>query len=323
MKAACEAFGVARSTHYRRRKTPSSTASARPRRARSRSPRALKPAEQRHVLEVLRAEEYVDKAPETVFAELLDQGTYLCSARTMYRLLSANNEVRERRDQRRHPTYARPELLATAPRQVWSWDISFLRGPKRGCYYHLYVVMDIFSRYVVGWTLQPFESGEVACELIKNACKRENITSDIADNGAAMTSTALLNLFHELGITSSFIRPSVSNDNCYSEALFRTCKYRPSYPDRFRDFDDALAWCKMFFSWYNQEHRHSGIAYLTPAWVHFGKDDDVTARRAVTLAEAYAKHPERFVARPPRPPVLPTAVYINPPLPTGDNAQIQ
>ena len=187
--------------------------------------------------------------------------------------------------------------------------------------------MDIFSRYVVGWTLQRFESGEVACQLIEDACKRENIVPDHltvhADNGAAMTSTPLLNLFHELGITPSYIRPRVSNDNCYSEALFRTCKYRPSYPNRFFDFDDALAWCKMFFSWYNQEHRHSGIAYLTPEWVHLAKADEVTARRAVTLAKAYAQHPERFVARPPRPPVLPAAVYINPPLSTSDNAQVQ
>lgn len=322
-KEACEALDVARSTQYRRRRPKP----ANRRRARPRPPRALKPAEVEHVLEVLHSEEFVDKAPTTVWAELLDQGVYLCSPRSMYRFLDQRAEVKERRAQRRLPQYTRPELMATGPRQVWSWDITFLRGPVRGRYYYLYVLMDIFSRYVVGWTLQNVECGEAARDLIRDACLHEGIEPGMltihADNGAAPTAMPVVNLFDRLGVTESRIRPHVSNDNCFSESLFRTCKYRPGYPDRFPAFAEAYTWCESFFDWYNLEHRHSGIAYLTPVVVHSGQAHAVITRRAAVLSAAYDRHPERFVSGPPSPPELPTAVYINPPRLMLENEQLQ
>ncbi|MBK8101376.1 MAG: transposase [Planctomycetes bacterium] len=266
----------------------------------------------------LNCDEHADLPVRQVFACLLDQGVYLCAIRTMYRLLARNAAVRERRDQLRHPTYKRPELRATAPNQVWSWDITKLLGPEKWTYYHLYVLLDIFSRYVVGWMVASCESAELAKRLIGEAYERQGITPGQivvhADRGASMTSKPLALLYADLGINQSHSRPHVSNDNPYSEALFKTGKYRPDFPDRFGSIEHARTYCGSLFDWYNHQHYHTGIALLTPAVVHHGRVDDVLAVRNDALARAYADHPERF-ARAPRAKRPPPAVWINPPHP--------
>jgi transposase InsO family protein len=266
----------------------------------------------------LNSERFVDRAPRAVYATLLDEGIQLCHWRTMYRLLHADAATRERRAIRRHPVYARPELLATAPRQVWSWDITKLRGSQPGSWYNLYVVIDIFSRMIVGWLLAEREDASLAERLIADACTREGIEPQQltvhADRGAPMTSKLVAELLLDLGVTRSHSRPSVSNDNPYSEAQFKTMKYGPSYPERFRSLEEAQAWVTTFVHWYNTEHRHSGLGLLPPTVVHSGQAGAVSAARQQTLDAAYAGHPERFVGGRPLPPPVPEKVWINPPL---------
>jgi putative transposase len=269
------------------------------------------------VLAELHSERFADASPAAVYATLLDEGTYLASQRTMYRLLTANAEVRERRNQLRHPAYARPELLATGPRELFSWDITKLRGPAKWTYYHLYVILDVFSRYVPGWMVATRESAVLAEQLIAETVEKEGIEPGQlvihADRGSSMRSKPVALLLADLGVERTHSRPHVSNDNPFSESQFRTLKYRPAFPARFGSLEDARSFCSEFFTWYNGEHRHSGIGLLTPAVVHAGLAAEVTAARAVTLSRAYEAHPERFVRHPPRPPQVPTAVWINPP----------
>ena len=259
----------------------------------------------------------MDHAPAQVYAQLLDAERYLCSERTMYRILAANREVRERRDQLRHPHYPAPELLATAPQQVWSWDITKLLGPAKWTYFYLYVILDIFSRYVVGWMVAHRESAALASKLIEQSCRRQGITPGAltlhADRGPSMTSKPVALLLSDLGVTKTHSRPYVSNDNPFSEAQFKTMKYRPEFPERFGAIQDARGFGHVFFPWYNTEHRHSGLGLLTPHEVHYGLAAQRVEARARVLAAAYAAHPERFVAGLPRPPALPTAVWINKP----------
>jgi putative transposase len=260
----------------------------------------------------------VDKAPGEVYASLLDEGTYLCSVRTMYRVLSQGREVRERRNQLRHPTYKKPELLATGPNQVWSWDITKLPGPVKWTYYYLFVILDIFSRYVVGWMLAARESSQLAQRLIRESIEKQGVSPGQlvihSDRGPSMKSHGLAQLLATLGVTKSHSRPHVSNDNPFSESHFKTVKYRPSFPDRFGSQEHALSFCREFFPWYNYEHYHSGIGMLTPAMVHYGYADLILAQRQLILDVAYLAHPERFVKGPPAPGHSPHQVWINPPI---------
>jgi len=276
----------------------------------------LSEAEQAEVMDTLHAEPFVDKAPREIWAGLLALGIYLCSIRTMYRLLAQHGELRERRNQRRHPEYRRPELLATAPLQIWSWDITLLRGPEKGIYYRLYVLLDIFSRYVVGWMLADREDAELARQFLADTFKKQGSPVGLtvhADNGPAPASESVSRLYRHLSITESHSRPHVSDDNPYSEALFKTVKYRPDFPDRFASIKAARAHCRAFFDWYNNHHFHTGIALLTPFVVHHGLVAEHQAARQEILDRAHREHPERFVHRRPIPPALPEAVYINPP----------
>jgi putative transposase len=269
------------------------------------------------VIDILHSERFVDKAPAQVWATLLDEQTYLCSPRTMYRILAEQGEVRERRNQLRHPNYTKPELLAEAPNQVWSWDITKLLGPVKWTYFYLYVILDIFSRYVVGWMVAHRESAALARRLIETACRNQRIEPGQltihADRGGAMRSKSLALLLADLGVTKTHSRPHVSNDNPFSESQFKTLKYCPQFPERFGSIQDARAFGGPFFDYYNNEHRHSGIGLMTPAAVHYGMAKQLTATRQETLLAAYRSHPERFVHRPPQPPELPRAAWINPP----------
>ena len=316
---ACAALGVARASYYRLRGHishvgPGSTSRKYPRRT---SPRALTAGERQSVLDVLHHPDHMDQAVPQVHSALLDQGTYLCSARTMYRILDAHGEVRERRDQLRHPAYAKPELLATAPNQVWSWDITKLRGPVKWSYFYLYVLLDIFSRYVVGWLVARRQSAALARQLIEHAYVQQGVVPGQVtvhgDHGAPMISKALALLLADLGITKSHSRPHVSDDNPFSEAQFKTLKYRPDYPEHFGSLEHSRVWGVQLFDWYNHRHYHSGLGWMTPADVHYGRAEAVRARRAQVLDAAYQRHPERFVRKPPTPPALPAAVWINPP----------
>jgi putative transposase len=277
----------------------------------------LSDVERKEVAEILYSERFVDKAPYEVFATLLDEGRYLCSIRTMYRILAEDQAVHERRDQLRHPSYRKPELLATAPNQVWSWDITKLLGPQKWTYYYLYVILDIYSRYVVGWMLAHREASDLASRLIRETMQKQDVGEDEltihSDRGPSMTSHTVAQLLASLGVTKSHSRPHVSNDNPFSESQFKTLKYRPEFPDRFQSYDDALTFCRPFFLWYNDEHYHSGISLLTPAALHYGQADHVLAARHDVLKAAYEKHPERFVRGCPEAQSLPEAVWINPP----------
>lgn len=315
---ACEAVGVPRASYYRRRRPSKAAVSSETKPARRPSPRALSSAENQQVLDTLHSERFVDTAPAEVYATLLDEGTHLCSTRTMYRILAAEGEVRERRNQLSHPRYTKPELLATGPNQVWSWDLTKLRARQKWTYYHLYVLLDLFSRFVVGWMLAHRECGKLAAKLIEQTCKKQGIKPGQltvhGDRGSAPKSKTVGQMFINLGVEASFSRPRVSNDNPFSEAQFKTFKYQPEYPpDRFDDFDHGLDYCRRFFDWYCNHHRHSGIAMLTPADVHYGRAEIVLAGRQRALDAAYAAHPERFVKGPPRVTPLPEAVWINPP----------
>jgi putative transposase len=277
----------------------------------------LSAEERSTVREVLTSERFQDCAPRQVYATLLDEATYLCSWRTMYRILAAADEVRERRNQLRHPTYNKPELLATQPKELWSWDITKLKGPTKWTYYYLYVILDVFSRYVVGWMISERETAELAEAFIAETCAKEGIGPDQltlhADRGSAMTSKSVAQLLADLGVVKTHSRPHVSNDNPYSEAQFKTLKYRPDFPAQFGSAADARAWAREFFQWYNHDHHHSGIGLLTPASVHTGQAVQTIAARQQVLLAAYQTHPERFVRGTPKPPALPTAVWINPP----------
>jgi putative transposase len=285
-------------------------------------PRALSVAEQAAVLDVLHSPRFQDTAPAAVYATLLDEGSYLASERTMYRLLAAEGETRPRRDQLVHPSYSKPELLATAPKQVWSWDITKLLGPAKWTYFYLYVILDIYSRYVVGWMVAHREQAELAERLIAETIAKQEIPADQltlhADRGSSMTSKPVAFLLADLGVTKTHSRPHVSNDNPFSESQFKTLKYRPGFPARFASIEEARAFCQEFFRWYNAEHRHAGIGLLAPEVVHYGQAQVTYDARSQVLATAYAAHPERFVRQVPRPPQLPTAAWINPPSPASD-----
>jgi putative transposase len=319
---ACRALGISRATLYRRRRPPALPASSSPR---PRPPRALSDAERQAVRAVLHAPRFVDLAPAEVVATLLDEGIYLASERTMYRILADAGQTGERRNQLTHPRHARPELLATRPNELWSWDITRLLGPATWTYYYLYVILDIFSRYVAGWMVAHAEQAVLAERLLAETTAKQQITPGTltvhADRGSSMTSKPVAFLLADLGVTKTHSRPHVSNDNPYSEAQFKTLKYRPGFPDRFGSIQDARAFCQQFFGWYNTEHRHSGIAMMTPQAVHYGHAAQLHQARARVLAAAYAAHPERFVRRPPAPKPLPTAVWINPPESTQEATQ--
>jgi len=322
--SACQALCVPRATLYRHRRC--SVASPDPSRRRQPSFRRVSDEERSAVLSVLHSKRFIDKSPGEVHATLLDEETYLCSERTMYRILGECDEVRERRDQLRHPNYKKPELLATAPNQVWSWDITKLRGPVKWTYYYLYVLLDIYSRYVVAWLLADRESGSHAKRMIKQAYDQQNIepgqVTIHADRGPAPAGKVVAQLLADLGLTKTHSRPHVSNDNPYSESQFKTMKYRPEFPDRFGSQPDALGFCRVFLPWYNIEHRHSGIAMLTPEMVHYGRAANVLAKRHDVLLVAYAAHPERFPNGPPRPQQLPAAAWINPPATTAATEEV-
>jgi putative transposase len=313
VRAACSALGLPRATWYRAQ-NPAVDAH---RRARAASPRALRGDERALVLEQLNSPRFADFAVPQVHATLLDEGAYLCSTRSMYRILAAAGEARERRDQLRHPVYAKPELLASVPNQVWSWDITKLKGPAKWNHYQLYVILDIYSRYVVGWMLAERESAVLAKKLMDATIRKQRVDAGQltihADRGSSMTSKDVAFLLADLGVTKTHSRPHVSNDNPYSEAHFKTLKYRPEFPERFGSIEDARAFCREFFEWYNRRHRHSGIAMMTPHDVHHGFVDAIVARRGAVLALAHERHPERFVKGAPASPRRPGPAWINPP----------
>ena len=369
---ACQALGVSRASFYRRQRSTPGHQQPRPTPA-----RALCEAEREQILDVLAGPRFVDRAPAEVVATLLDEGHYLCSERTMYRILAADQPVRERRNQREHPQYTKPELVATAPNQTWSWDITKLLGPTKWTYFYLYVVLDIFSRYAVGWMVADRENSALAGRLIEETCHKQGVQPQVltlhSDRGAPMTSKCTAQLLADLGVTRSLSRPQVSDDNPFSEAQFKTLKYHPGFPGRFHDITAAIAFaersslgttpniamagsrcsprttsitiepracwssaggpfaawtrhperCRTFFPWYNTEHRHGGIAMLTPDDVHHNRTQSVLEQRGRTLQAAWTRHPERFVRGIPQPDPLPQAVWINPPVipTTGETAQ--
>ncbi len=309
---ACRALGVSRATFYRRKRPTPGHQQPHPTPA-----RALCQQEREHVIDVLSSPRFVDRSPGEVVATLLDEEEYLCSERTMYRILAANQPVRERRNQREHPQYAKPELMATAPNQIWSWDITKLLGPQKWTYYYLYVLLDIFSRYAVGWMVADRENSALAGRLIEETCNKQGVQPDMltlhSDRGSPMTSKCTAQLLADLGVTRSLSRPQVSDDNPFSEAQFKTLKYHPGFPGRFLCIDHATSYCRSFIPWYNTEHRHGGISMLTPHDVHYGRAPAILARRQQTMDAAWTAHPERFVRGFPKTTPLPEAVWINPP----------
>jgi putative transposase len=311
VKAVCRALGVPRASYYRLVRPKYGPA------RRRRQPRELTSEEKAKVLEVLHEPRFADLAPAEVYATMLDEGRYLCSERTMYRVLAQNHEVRERRNQLRHPNHPVPRVHATKPNELWTWDITKLHGPRKWTYFYLYVVMDVYSRYVVGWMIAHRESAALAQKLIAQTCARQGIRPDQltihADRGSAMTSKPVAFLLADLGVTKTHSRPHVSNDNPFSEAQFKTLKYRPDFPDSFGCIQDARGFCGDFFRWFNDEHHHSGIALLTPADVHYGRAGERLASRADVLRRAQLARPERFPHGTPRPGELMPAVWINKP----------
>lgn len=312
-RAGCLYLGLSRATLHRR---------AHPAPRGVRTPRegpewTLNPAERQAFLDVAHSLPFIDKTAAEIFYTVLDRGEYLCSIRTMYRILAEHKETRERRNQLRHPVYKKPELMATAPNQLWSWDITKLRGPTKGIYYHLYVVLDVYSRYVVAWMLATRESEDLAKELLAEAYRKYGIRpgelTTHSDRGPAMKAQTVVDLLAALGVTKSHSRPYVSNDNPYSESQFKTMKYRPEFPVRFGSLEDGLAFCRAFFVWYNEHHFHSGICWLTPVTVHYGQADRALAHRHATLMAAYELNPSRFLRGRPRAQTLPKEVWINPP----------
>jgi putative transposase len=317
---ACRAVGRSRATHYRHRRGPLHG----PPPPRPRSRRALTEHDENQIVAVLNSERFCDRAPAQVWATLLDEGTYLASISTMYRLLRARAQVRERRRIARRPAHIKPELVATAPNEVWSWDITKLAGPHKWNWFHLYVILDVYSRYAVGWLVAPRESARLAEELIADAAFTHQIEPGQlalhADRGSSMTSKTVTQLLADLGVLQSHSRPHQSNDNPYSEANFKTLKYFPTFPKRFASINAARVFVDGFFDHYNHEHRHSGIALHTPADVHYGRADAIRQQRQLVLDAAYATHPERF-RRPPNAPRIPMATWINRPEPPAQTAQ--
>ncbi len=313
IESACEVLGVARASFYRQ----PAFGPALPLPLRPTPARALSMQERETVRDVLNSTRFQDCAPAAIQATLLDEGQYLCSTRTMYRVLSEDGASRERRDQLTHPAYQKPELLATAPNQLWSWDITKLRGSAKWTYFYLYVILDVFSRYVVGWMVAPREGAGLASKLIEETCQKQIILPGQltihADRGSSMRSKPVAFLLADLSITKTHSRPYTSNDNPYSESQFRTMKYRPEFPDRFGCIQDSRAFCQPFFAWYNDDHRHSGIGMMTPAMVHYGRAPLIREKRQTVLDAAYLAHPDRFVRRPPIPLQLPKEVWINKP----------
>jgi len=309
----CAVLGVPRASYYRALAPPPTDKTSK----RAPSPRALSSAEREQVLDVLHEPRFVDLAPAEVFATLLDEKRYLCSERTMYRVLAANAEVRERRNQLRHANHPRPELLATRPNELWSWDITKLLGPQKWTYFYLYVILDVFSRYVVGWMVAHEESKALAKTLIDETCRRQRVEPGQltlhADRGSSMTSKPVALLLADLGVTKTHSRPHVSNDNPFSESGFKTLKYRPGFPERFGCIEDARAYCSRFFDWYNGAHRHGSLALCTPHDVHHGVAAATLSRRAEVLDAAFSAHAERFVRGRPKLPTLPNEVWINKP----------
>jgi putative transposase len=311
VRPACHALDVSRAGFYRWQHPKEQEPLCRL------SPLALSSGERNEVVDVLHSDRFVDKAPREIYAALLDEKSYLCSVRTIYRILEQEHELKERRRQVVRPHYAKPELLASGPNEVWSWDITKLKGPAKWTYFYLYVILDIFSRYVVGWMVAHRESALLAQKLIKDTCTKQVIQPDQllihADRGSSMTSKPVALLLADLGVTKSHSRPSVSNDNPYSESQFKTMKYRPEFPERFGSIEDARAFCQTFFPWYNTEHYHSGIGLLTPEDVHYGRAPRIIEARQEVLEAAYERHPERFKGRMPVHASLPDAVWINKP----------
>jgi putative transposase len=315
---ACQLTGRSKATYYRHLAGPVHG----PHRPRPAPSNALTPDERERVLSLLRGPRYRDLAVAQVWAMLLDEGVYLCSQATMHRLLREAGENRDRRRQRTHPAKTKPHLVANGTCQVWSWDITKLPGPRRGEYFDCYVIIDIFSRYIVGWTVEAAENAEIAKTLIAGAVKRHDISPGQltihADRGTSMTSKTVAQLLEDLGITRTHSRPHVSDDNPYIEAHFKTLKYCPAWPGHFDTLDDARAWCEQFFDYYNHQHRHRALGLHTPASVHYDTATEIRAQRAITLTDAYRANPTRF-ARRPTPPELPTVAWINNP----DQALIQ
>ena len=319
IRAACAAVGAPQASYYRRhRASPPPPRPVPVSHAGRVQPRALSQAERQEILTALHGERFADLAPAEVWATLLDEGIYLGSVSTFYRVLREAGESKERRRQATHPAAVKPELTATAPNQVWSWDITKLHGPAKWTYYYLYVILDIFSRYAVGWMVATRESAALAEKLIAATCAKQGIACGQltihADRGSSMTSKPVAFLLADLGVTQSHSRPHVSNDNPYSEAQFKTLKYRPDFPARFASIEAARAHCQVFFSWYNREHRHTGLGLHTAADIHDGRARAIQSARANVLTAAYTAHPERFVRRPPAPPPLPAASWINRPI---------
>ena len=316
--AACIALGVSRASVQRRRArliAPAVIPRPRPKAA-----RALTVPQRQAVLDLLHAPRFADQAPAEVYASLLDEGVYHCSIRTMYRVLDQNHEVRERRNQLRHPVYRKPELLAERPNQVWSWDITKLMGPTKWSYFYLYVILDIFSRRVVGWCVADAESAVLFRPLLDDAIAKHHVPPGQltlhADRGGPMKAKATALLLADLGVSRSHNRPHTSNDNPFSESHFKTLKYQPRFPKRFGCIEDAKSFCRGFFDWYNKDHHHAGIGLMTPDQVHYGQTDAVHAVRQDTLDRAFRDTPQRFVNKSPIPPNKPTAAWINPPAAT-------
>ena len=320
MVSACELLAVPRSSLYHaRQNTPLLKQQPQP-------ARALSVQERQRVREMLNSERFQDCSPRQIYATLLDEGRYLCSWRTMYRILAAHNEVKERRRGHQRSSYAKPELLATAPNQLWSWDITKLKGPVTWTYFYLYVILDVFSRYVVGWMIAQRESAQLAKLLIAETCNKHDISQQQltlhADRGSSMRSKPVALLLSDLGVNKTHSRPYTANDNPYSEAQFKTLKYRPDFPDRFGSLMDARGWAQAFFQWYNHQHYHSGLALMTPAMVHLGHAETVQQKRNSILQFAYKTHPERFVQGLPTVPDLPNEVWINKPTASSDEQML-
>ena len=321
IKAAFSSLDLSRATYYRRKKPKLMLVVT----ERPPPPLALSAMERDEVATLLDSPRFADRAPAAVYAELLDDGRYFCSIRTMYRLLALRGEVRERRAQVRRQVYEKPELLATAPNQLWSWDITKLHGPAKWTYYYLYVILDVFSRYVVGWMIAHREQKSLAVALIEATCMKQGIQPGQltihADRGSSMKSKPVAFLMADLGVTKSHSRPHVSDDNPYSEAQFKTMKYHSSFPEKFGSIQDARGFGRCFFPWYNDEHRHSGLGLMAPADVHYGLAELKRGLRCEVLEAAFTAHPERFRGRMPVPPVLPTEAWINKPCQTIDVVQ--
>jgi putative transposase len=311
------ALGLSRATFYRGRSPEQVEQTERKKRACPVPERRLSEEEREIVRQTLYSDRFMDQTPSEVYAALLDEGAYLCSIRTMYRILQEEGASQRRTRERKHGQYEKPELLATQPNQLWSWDITRLKGPRSWTYFYLYVIMDVFSRYVVGYTIAYQENQTLAKEFIAETLEKQCIGPDQltlhADRGSSMTSKGVALLLSDLGVVKTHSRPHVSNDNPYSESQFKTLKYRPEFPERFGTIEGARSVCGKLFDWYNGEHHHGGLALLTPAMVHHGRAQEVIRQRQAMLDAAYQANPARFVNRAPMHRSLPAAVWINPP----------